>query len=75
MKLISKNCFLCAQPFQSIYKNKKYCGHQKEKSGCAYKVMLGKINDWNRNHPHLLKIWNKKAVEKYQNNKKLHEIL
>ncbi len=68
MNLTKRVCVICNNYFYAINRNKIYCGSQLKKEGCAYKMQLVKIAQWNEKHPSLVRgFWNR-AVKKYRNN-------
>lgn len=65
---------MCGKEIKTFCPRKFYCGKQIRKTGCAYKRQLLKVWEWNNKNLEKMKLWNIKAVKKYQLNKKLNSI-
>lgn len=61
-----KKCILCKSHFKTFTNQRRYCGDQKHKKGCAYKEQLKRIRHYNLTHPEIMRpIW-AKAQKKWR---------
>ena len=68
-KQVLKQCLTCPNVFLARQK-KVYCGHQKTKTGCAYKRYLAQHVEYNKvmaiKHPEKIRQWNRIASTRYR---------